>query len=425
VLVVGAGVAGLTAAGLLAAKGRRVLVLEARDRAGGRIDTRREAGWPLSFEGGAEFVHGRPDAIVRLCRAASARLIEHVPRHVEGDGRRLHAAGARWREAMELLEALPLVPPDLSYDRLRRKPAWRRRAGPEVQRLALEFVQGFNAAPAGRLSAVSLGRQTQAAAEVEGDRLFRVEGGYDRIVGALVQRLARAGGELRLGARVRRLEWRGRVQAHATGPLGALPPVRARAAIVTLPVGVLRAGDVTFSPRLPAAKSAALAAMEMGPVVRVVLRFRRLPPPMQRRRINFLHVPRGALPTFWTVSEHDRQVLVGWAAGPAVAELPATDTGRLAAAIDSLALGLLLPRAQVASALEGWRIFDWGADPLARGAYTFCLPGAFDAPARLAAPVGDTLFFAGEATHAGGASGTVHGAIETGQRAAREVLARG
>jgi monoamine oxidase len=313
---------------------------------------------------------------------------------------------------MELMEALPLAPPDLSYDRLRHKAAWRRRADPEVQRMALEFVQGFNAAPARRLSAVSLGRQTDAASALEGDRLFRVDGGYDRIVGALVQRLERAGGELRLGARVRRLEWRGRVQAHAAGPLGALPPVRARAAIVTLPVGVLRAGDVTFT-------RAAIAALEMGPVVRVLLRFRHLPPPIPGRRINFLHVPDGAVPIFWTISRDDRKVLVGWVAGPAVAKLPAGEASRLRAAIESLAGGLLLPSAQVASALEGWRVFDWAADPLARGAYTFCPPGALDAAAALAAPVGGTLFFAGEGTHTEGASGTVHGAIESGQRAAR------
>jgi monoamine oxidase len=425
VLVVGAGVAGLTAAGLLASKRRRVLVVEARDRPGGRIDTRREAGWPRSFEGGAEFVHGRPDVLLRLCRAARARLVEHVPRHFQGDGRRLRSAGPLWKQAMELLEALPLAPPDLSYDRLRRKPGWRRRAEPAVQELALEFVQGFNAAPASRLGAVSLGRQTAAAGEVDGDRLFRVEGGYDRIVGVLVERLLRSGGEVRYGAELEKLRWRpGRVEAQLRGALGPLPPMRARAAVITLPAGVLRSGEVTFAPALPPAKRAAIAALEMGPVVRVLLRFRPPPAAMLRRRINFLHVRHAPVPTFWTISSDDRSVLVGWAAGPAVARLPASERGRLGAALDSLARGLLVPRAELAGTLEGWRIFDWGADRWARGAYTHCRPGTFEAPADLAAPLAQTLYFAGEATHTEGASGTVHGAIETGERAAREVLAR-
>jgi monoamine oxidase len=425
VLVVGAGVAGLSAAQLLARAGRRVLVLEARDRPGGRIDTRREAGWPHPFEAGAEFVHGRPDAIRRLCRAAGARLIEHVARHARGDGRRLRAAGPLWKQAMELMEALPRTPPDLSYDRLRRQPGWRRRAGRDVQELALAYVEGFNAAPARALSAVSLGRQSDAASEIDGDRLFRVEGGYDRIVGALMERLLRQGGEVRFGAEVRRLEWRPhRVRAVARGPAGPLPPLQARLAVVTLPLGVLKAGAVTFVPSLPADKRAAIAALGMGPVVRVLLRWRRLPPPMLRHRIDFLHVRGGAVPTFWRTGPGERSLMVGWAAGPAVARLPATEGGRLDAALDSLSRGLLVPRTQLLPALEGFRVFDWGADPLAGGAYSFVPPGALDAPARLAAPVGGTLFFAGEATHTAGAAGTVHGAIESGERAARQALGR-
>src|SRR6185369_471064 len=100
----------------------------------------------------------------------------------------------------------------------------------------------------------------------------------------------------------------------------------------------------------------------------------------------------GKLPTFWTESRDDHQVLVGWAAGPAVAALPSSAPGRLDAALDSLARGLRRPRAELAGALEGWRVFDWRSDPFARGAYTFCTPGAYDAPARLAAPVEETLF---------------------------------
>jgi monoamine oxidase len=257
---------------------------------------------------------------------------------------------------------------------------------------------------------------------VEGDRLFRVEGGYDRVVGALMKKLA--GAEVRFGAEVHRVAWRrGRVRVEMKGVLQALPPVQARAAIITLPVGVLQAGTVTFAPRLPADKRSAISTLKMGGVIRVLLRFRRLPGPMLRRGIDFLHVRGGAVPTFWSIAPLARSVLVGWAAGPAAAALPEGETARLGAALDSLARGLLVPRAELQAALDGWRVFDWKADRWARGAYTFCPPGAFDVPARLAAPIEQTLFFAGEATHVEGASGTVHGAIETGQRAAAELLA--
>jgi monoamine oxidase len=429
VVVVGAGVAGLEAAGALGEAGRRVLVLEARDRPGGRVDTRHDAGWPHPFEAGAEFVHGRPPALVRLVRRAGARLVEQPQHHGEGDGRQLRPADRVWQQAMELLEGLPQSPPDLSYEQLSAGAGWRRRAPARVQRLARAFIEGFNAAPADRISAVSLGRQTAASAEIDGDRLFRVSGGYQRIIETLVARVRRSGGELRLGATVERIAWRrGAVELAARGALGvSLGTMHARAALVTLPVGVLRTGRPRFVPRLPQPKRAAIAALRMGPVVRILLCFRQLPRPMARRGLTFLHVPGAAVPTFWRASPQDAPaqaaVIVGWAAGPARARLPAGDEARVRAALSSLARGLGLSRAALAAELAGWRSYDWQRDPLAGGAYTFAPPGALDAPAQLAAPVDDTLYFAGEATHTAGASGTVHGALETGTRAARELLA--
>ena len=66
-------------------------------------------------------------------------------------------------------------------------------------------------------------------------------------------------------------------------------------------------------------------------------------------------------------------------------------------------------------------MFDWQSDRFARGAYSYVAVGGLDAPARLAEPVEDTLFFAGEATH-DRLSGTVAGAMASGYRAAEEVL---
>lgn len=67
------------------------------------------------------------------------------------------------------------------------------------------------------------------------------------------------------------------------------------------------------------------------------------------------------------------------------------------------------------------RIMDWYTEPTIRGAYSYPSPGSTDARAALAASVGDTLFFAVEATHTEGQFATVHGAIETAERAVGEV----
>lgn len=329
---------------------------------------------------------------------------------------------------MQLLDALPEQGRDLSYDELCRQAPWQKRANSQVQSLALAFVEGFNAADARTVSAISLGRQGVASAKVQGDRLFQVVGGYDRLAGKLVERLVRFGGELRLGACVRRIGWRRRaVELAVESALGApLGPVRARAAVVALPLGVLQAapgetGAVRFAPALPPEKRRSIHAIAMGSVVKVLLRFHRLPRPLARRDVTFLHVPRALVPTFWRAGPGDVPVLVGWCAGPAIDRLPSDAPGRLRVTLESLAKGLGTTRAEVASELEGWRIFDWHADPFSRGAYSYIPVHALEAPTHLAAPVDDTLFFAGEATHAD-AAGTVHGAIESGRRAARELL---
>jgi monoamine oxidase len=426
VIVLGAGIAGLSAADALARRGHRVLVLEARDRVGGRIDTRHETGWPIAIEAGAEFMHGLSPVLERLRRALRLDRREMKQRHAEpgpaGAGPR--RADRAWMAAMKLLENLPASGQDLSYEKLRRQPGWRRLADAHTQRLALNFIEGFNASPAAEVSAISLGQQTQASGEIDGDRLFHLVGGYGALVEKLHARTLRAGVEVRTGSVVRRISWRpGRVEIVCESRLGTrLPEAMGRAAVVTLPAGVLSAASVRFSPALSSAKREALAAVRGGPVIRILLLLRRLPDPMRARGFNFLHVDGAPVPTFWRPDPGDQPVLVGWAAGPAATALAnVDDEGRVRAALASLARGLGERPAQLAAELVGWRVFDWQTDPFARGAYSFLAPGGSAAPHVLAAPMDGTLFFAGEATSTTGATGTVHGALETGLRVVDQV----
>jgi monoamine oxidase len=432
VVIIGAGAAGLTAARGLAARGRRVLVLEARDRVGGRIDPRIEPGWPAGFEAGAEFVHGRAPAIERLVRLGRWRLREVEERHWQGDGRRLVRIDGRWKAALALLEELPQAGRDRTFDELAAAAGWRRRAGPDVRGLLRTYVEGFNAAPADRIGLQGLRLQTRAASAIDGDRLFRLPGGYGPLVDLLARRARRAGAVFRMGTEARGVRWRrGRAIVETRALLGARSSrLATRAVVVTVPLGVLRAsvgaGRLRFDPPLPRDKRRAIRALGVGQVVRALLRFRQ---PLQARGaqdLTFLHVPGAAFPTFWRAADGEDRVLVAWAGGPAARDLEGRPTGETArAALRSLARGLSRDAATLAAELEAFRVFDWQADPHARGAYSFIPVGALDAVARLAAPLADTVFFAGEATHTAGATGTVHGALDTGERVVREILGRG
>src|SRR5690349_20944014 len=88
VLILGAGAAGLTAARDLSDAGPRVLVLEARDRIGGRIHTHRDTSFPIPLELGAEFIHGRPLETFDIVRAANLAIVDGADDHWYFDNRR-------------------------------------------------------------------------------------------------------------------------------------------------------------------------------------------------------------------------------------------------------------------------------------------------------------------------------------------------
>ena len=438
VIVVGAGVAGLEAANRLVRARLRVLVLEARPRAGGRIDTLRLPGWPTPVEAGAEFVHGRPPNLMHALKAAGAHLGTHPQRHDRARRARAGALdGAAWQQAQAFLDDLP--DEDVAVMDVLRRPEFARRLSPAARAIVIGFVEGFNASDVTRVSARSLREQAEATEAEGGDATARVRDGYDLLVRHLAAPVIRRdAGALRLATIVTEVRWGGRdgVAVSARGALGGPPfRLRARAALITLPLGVLQvappaAGAIRFVPPLPPAKRSAIARLAMGNVVKVVLRLRHpvgtgvLAP--LGRDMSFFHLGDAPVPTWWVPRPFPPTMLVGWVAGRRAARFAAryrTAEARLHAALGGLARALGLDAGAVTAGVEDARVFDWGEDPWARGAYSWIPVGGLDAPAALAAPARGRLFFAGEATDLIGDPGTVHGAMTTGTRAAAEIIA--
>ncbi len=417
VIVVGGGAAGLAAAARLVRRADVVLV-EARDRLGGRIDTRTDPALGIALEHGAEFVHGRPARTVALARRAGARVREVPDRHLRRSRGRAAEASRAFSEAQEIL-ALGDRDDEPFAAVLR---GARRRFSPPAVRLADDFVRGFYLADPRTASSRALAELTRALDEIGGDVTSRVDGGYRRVLAPLVAALRTGGAELRRSTFVEEIRWRpGAVEVRARGAAGArLAPLGADRAIVTIPPPLLR--DLRFRPALPEKRRAA-AALPMGPLVKVLLRFRRpLWAESGARALAFLHVSGAALPVFWTLAPLAAPVLVGWAGGPDARALAgAREDGVVRVALRSAAEGLGRPTRELEEALDGAWVADWTRDPLAGGGYVVFPVGSDGADAALARPVAGTLFFAGEAT-AGGLAGTVEGALRSGERAAREAL---
>jgi monoamine oxidase len=434
VVIVGAGVAGLAAADALCAQGLDVVVLEARDRIGGRVYTIRPEGLPTPVELGAEFVHGRVAATLSVADEAGVLLAETNGAHWRasdsaGDatgGEDARAADESWERFARVLARL-----DRAREPDRSLRAFLADEGVDAADAAavMGYVQGFDAADPDRVGEQWLALVEHASDEDESGHQYRVVGGYDRIPAWLARRLPV--GALRLGSPVTRVEWsRGHVGVHVgDAPASA---VSARAAVIALPHAVLagaagaRGPTVapTFAPPLGAAKAAALAGIATGSAVRLVLQFReRFWEGLGEPAIGFLHTPGAAIPIWWTSYPLRTSLLVGWAGGPPATALGALGEAAVVAhALDALAQAVGMSRERLDSLVVAHWYHDWDRDPYALGAYSYGVVGGIGAPRALAEPLEGTLFFAGEATDSDGRTGTVHGAIASGRRAAAEVL---
>ncbi|HWA25356.1 MAG TPA: NAD(P)/FAD-dependent oxidoreductase [Lacunisphaera sp.] len=423
VIVVGAGVSGLAAAGELARRGWRVLVLEARDRTGGRILTADRARWPQPVELGAEFVHGGNEALKAALRAAGLKTRPVDVNMWWHENGRLLAMPDYWERIRRVVDRIPERNRGQSFHDFLQ--AEKKRLNDEDRRVAEAYASGFNAAPSDRLSAHAL-RADHAGADTDDAKL---EGRYDAVTAALQKQWPNRRVDLRLQSAVTAITWQAgvaTVRVQRTGD--RVEEHTAPAVVITLPLGVWRAGTVTFHPPLPD-KDALVARLGWGQVVRVLIHFRDdfwsapfLPADLAAksgRNFGFVSAPAESVPVWWALSP-PLPILTGWAGGPAAEKLiQSRPTAIRAAALRSLANILRTPQDELRPWIAGYRTHDWATDPFSRGAYSYAVAGLEDGPQQLAAPVADTLFFAGEAT--GKDLGTVHGALDTGLRAAREV----
>ena len=428
VVVVGAGAAGLIAARALSRAGRSVVVLEARDRMGGRVYTREDPGLPVPVDLGGEFVHGTADVSFALLRAANTVAIDTGGSAFVYEDGELREGDDPFAIVARLLAGAKDLTPDVSVEDFLQQLRGDAGQVERERRYARMLVEGFDAADPRRASTRALADEwSDDGSGGQTSRQFRPLGGYAHLLRTLHGALDPALVEVRLATPVHALRWgRDGVTVAATTSAGAPLEVHARTAIVTLPIGVLQANAVRFEPALPQAKVDALARLVMGPVVKLILRFRSAF--WERVRdaryldAGFFHRAEAAFPTFWTLMPLRTPLVIAWAGGPKADALANHDEAALiATALDDLKT-LFGDEADPHGELEAVYTHDWQHDPYARGAYSYVATGGGNARTELAAPIDDVLFFAGEATAATSESGTVAGALQSGERAATEVL---
>ena len=428
VIVLGAGAAGLAAAAALCRAGHSVLVLEARDRIGGRIWSRSEPALAAPIELGAEFIHGASPETRELLRSIGAAAIDTSGEHWSLIGGRLQQRSesllGQVRAALE--EGDVLRGPDVTLEAFLSGDAGRSLS--EAARAAARaFVSGFDAADPERVSIQSLAEEWRAGGMLDSSQA-RPPAGYGTVLGALRAALDPVQAQVQLQAVVTEVRWSSD-SVEVTGTrLGRPFQAGAHKAIVTVPLGVLKLpekapGGIRFTPPLEA-KQAALDRLLSGPVVKVMLHFRR---PFWEEQAggryadaSFFHAPGNVFPTLWTTLPARTSLLNAWVGGPAAGRLcELSDEEIVQHALDAAAT--LFARSREELELEAAYLHNWQRDPFARGAYSYVGLGGMRAREMLATPLGGTLFFAGEATDTAGDPATVTGALRSGTRAAVEV----
>lgn len=436
-IVVGAGFAGLAAARRLRDVGLRFLVLEAADRPGGRAfsDYRLADGRPLEL--GALMVHGRH--VVTHEWAARANLHVRFLPLIQRSRILVRRRVARYpwfvlpfhpvigfRSTREGLGKIPRAMAEYSGPDRSLQKFLDERSPTDASRSLVHLLHAhtYSADPE-EIGVVGPAQEERLASEPFGFRNFQLVEGYGALVRAVTSEL---GDRVRTSTAVTEvtIEEEGvRVRARCRSGSGpAEEEFRSAGAIVTVPLGVLKAGAIRFDPPLPSPKRAAIGRIGFGSAFTVHLRVR--DGTAVRRLGDFRDVWGDTATTFMRMTTPlpggDR-IISAFTTGRAARERSRLDDPGLVAATlaewDSIApsgASLGRPVDQV--------VHRWPTDPWVRGSYSFFPPGSCaDDRRALAAPVGDRLFFAGEATHRGGAASTVHGAIESGERAADELIA--
>jgi monoamine oxidase len=416
IIVIGAGAAGLMAAREFGRAGKRVTILEARDRCGGRIDPLPAAEFGYRAEGGAEFVHGEAPVTRRLLGDAGLSL--------------LPLEGARWTvrngafsrdETPERnSDALDRVLSELASDMSVTTFLDRYFAGEEfapLRQSVVRMVMGYDAADPDRASVLALRDEWMHS---ERSAQGRVVGGYGPMIDFLVAECRKQGSDLHLRAAVSAIDTTdGGVWVRCADGSS----YSADAAILTVPVPLLQ--EIALAPGMRD-KVAAATQLGFGNVIKLLLRFRsHWWTSIKDKNLSDLMfvISDAAVPVWWTQRPTEHAVLTGWLGGPPTGSLADLDEAQLIeAGLASLAQVFGLSKPQLKTELVAARAIDWGKDPFARGAYSYATLATRRVQAELSASDGSAILLSGEALYQGRDMGTVEAALSSGLETARTLL---
>ena len=407
VIVVGGGISGLNASIILTKSGVKVLLIEANGRLGGRILSQHFQTIPIEL--GAEFIHNEHSSLYDNIHQLD------IPRyHVRGvslhhsqkDGLQELKSGAELliKDAFDFFQT---ESEDISISQALEKMSKERFSMRDQLRIK-NWIEAYHALDIQKASLMFILSE-------DGESLIKLKNPLSSVITNLKNNLNRACFEISLGRSVKHIDWDGENLKVITNDNVSF---LSRKILLTVPISILKSDSITFNPMLP--KEAALSCFEMGLAEKVQIVLKKNP---FDRKFTFLY-SEDELFNYWLHTENASTfILTAWIAGTRAKQLQHLNERQIEdAAVTSLSR--LTQRSQKELIGMIHRLFhhNWTKHPFSQGAYSYLTPRGIDGPKLLATPVDKKLYFAGEATARNNQIATIHGAFESGQRAAEEIL---
>ncbi|PBQ32419.1 hypothetical protein CNR22_11775 [Sphingobacteriaceae bacterium] len=415
IIIIGAGICGLSAAAQLSARGKKVLIIEARNRTGGRVETHLGKFGNL-LQAGPEFIHGNLPFTRALIKKAGGTSIEHEGEMYRSGEGKIFPINEFAPFMDEFMKKLKKLKTDTSLHHFLAI-HFQGKKYAQLRLAVTRTAEGFDAADAKRISAKSLFEEWNGDS-MQGASLLKE--GYGIIVRELSEQCVAKGCEILLSKKVKRIKWKNSAVKVSCGDGTSYT---SKQVIVTVSLGVLTSrksdkANFQFSPAIPDKINAA-REMGFGPVVKVLVECKSRFWSDERYKKDLQQIPdlaflmnETAFPTLWFSNEDQIPLITCWAGGGRADKLKNLSARELEAkAFSALAKAFNCSKEFIKSHAVGINVFNWAKDEFSKGAYSYTTPKTEVSKLILRQPLENTVFFGGEAL--GKTSGTVEAALES------------